>query len=227
LTTFANRNRPTAILDEQNKHCMKHRYLIVLFLSFSFAAFAQVEREEPQAPSNPQIQLTPHRILGKVIDDKSNRGLQAASVQLYQYLGNGSDSLIRGTFSKNNGEFIFDNLPDADSFRVDISGIGYQAWNRVITLAGGNTSGIVDLGNVVLASQSQVLGNVVITAQQQPALKMGIDRKIFSVEQNLTASGGTALDVMRNIPSVSVDAEGAVQLRNAAPQIFVDGRPTI
>ncbi|MBC7848355.1 MAG: TonB-dependent receptor, partial [Chitinophagaceae bacterium] len=53
-----------------------------------------------------------------------------------------------------------------------------------------------------------------------------IDRKVFNVEKNLTSAGGTAVDVMRNVPSLNVDIDGSVTLRNNAPQIFVDGRPT-
>ncbi len=56
---------------------------------------------------------------------------------------------------------------------------------------------------------------------------MGVDRKIFDVEKAFTVTGGTAIDVMKNIPSISVDVDGNVALRNRAPQIFVDGRPTI
>ena len=55
---------------------------------------------------------------------------------------------------------------------------------------------------------------------------MGIDRKIFNVEKNINSTGGTATDIMRNIPSLSVDIDGNVTLRNNAPQIFVDGRPS-
>jgi hypothetical protein len=58
-------------------------------------------------------------------------------------------------------------------------------------------------------------------------MELGIDRRVFNVEKNITSTGGTAVDVMKNIPSVTVDVEGNVQLRNASPQIFVDGRPTI
>ena len=50
---------------------------------------------------------------------------------------------------------------------------------------------------------------------------MDIDKKVFNV-----TSGGTALDVMKNIPSVQVDIDGNVKLRNAAPQLFIEGRPT-
>ena len=55
---------------------------------------------------------------------------------------------------------------------------------------------------------------------------MSIDRKIFNVEKNLARVGGTAVDVMKNVPSLNVDIDGNVTLRNASPQIFVDGRPT-
>ena len=56
---------------------------------------------------------------------------------------------------------------------------------------------------------------------------MGIDKKIFDVNKSLTSKGGTAIDVMKNIPSVSVDVDGNIELRNSSPTIFIDGRPTI
>ncbi|MDQ3278085.1 MAG: TonB-dependent receptor, partial [Bacteroidota bacterium] len=203
---------------------MKQAVLGFFFLLFGSTVVAQVEREEPQAPMGPQIQVSVQRIIGKVVDQNTGRGLEAASVQLFVYDSTGRDSLVRGQLTRSSGEFVFERLPGADSFRVEISGIGYTPWNRIVTVP---QTGFTDLGNITVAPESQVLGNVVISTQQRPALQMGIDRKVFSVENNITASGGTALDVMRNIPSVSVDAEGSVQLRNAQPQIFVDGRPTI
>lgn len=205
---------------------MKLCFCLASALLFWLSSVAQIEREEPQPVATPQIQLADQRIVGKVIDQKTGKGLEAASAQLYAYatLQSGRDSLIRGMFTKGNGDFSFENLPAADSFRVEISGIGFSPWSQVIAV---RNQPVIDLGNISLAQESQVLGNVVITAQQRPALQMGIDRKIFTVESNITASGGTALDVMRNIPSVAVDAEGTVQLRSAEPQIFVDGRPTI
>ena len=55
---------------------------------------------------------------------------------------------------------------------------------------------------------------------------MDIDKKVFNVDQNIVTAGGTAADVMRNVPSVNVDIDGNVTLRNATPQIYIDGRPT-
>src|SRR6476646_866038 len=82
-----------------------------------------------------------------------------------------------------------------------------------------------DLGNIKLEEDAKVLESVTVTGSK-PLMQMGIDRKIFNVEKNISSAGGTAVDVMRNVPSLNVDIDGNVTLRNAAPQIFVDGRPT-
>src|SRR6185437_9831322 len=58
-------------------------------------------------------------------------------------------------------------------------------------------------------------------------MSLGIDKRIFEVDKSITSKGGTAVDVMKNIPSVSVDVDGNVELRNSSPTIFIDGRPTI
>ncbi|HEU4470053.1 MAG TPA: TonB dependent receptor, partial [Flavisolibacter sp.] len=167
------------------------------------------------------------RIVGRVLDSRTGRGIEAASVQLHVIMnGNGllRDSLVAGMFTRNNGDFSFDNVPAADSLRLSISGIGYKDWQR--TVVQDEAGPVTDLGNIGIEPDAQVLSNVVITAQR-PAMEMGIDRRTFSVERSLVSTGGTALDVMRNIPSVSVDVDGNVQLRSTQPQIFVDGRPTI
>src|SRR5262249_29422037 len=82
-----------------------------------------------------------------------------------------------------------------------------------------------DLGKITMKTDLQELGNVTVTATSN-RLRMDIDKKVFSVDQNLVSAGGTALDVMKNVPSVNVDIDGNVTLRNATPQIYIDGRPT-
>jgi predicted secreted protein len=66
---------------------------------------------------------------------------------------------------------------------------------------------------------------VEITAEKS-TVTLGIDRRIYNVDKDLSAKGGTAVDVMKNVPGVTVDADGNAQLRNQSPTIFVDGRPT-
>ena len=100
--------------------------------------------------------------------------------------------------------------------------------------AGGNKNGDMssmlnavdkDLGNIKLEIDAQQLEEVTVTSNK-PLLTMGIDRKIFNVEKNLNSVGGTAVDVMKNVPGLNVDIDGNVSMRNASPQLFVDGRPT-
>jgi outer membrane receptor protein involved in Fe transport len=83
-----------------------------------------------------------------------------------------------------------------------------------------------DLGNIKLTEDSTTLANVTVTSSAKPLLELGIDRKIFTVDKNLNSTGQTAAEVMKNIPSLNVDIDGNVTLRNAAPTLFVDGRPT-
>ncbi|RPD39368.1 outer membrane beta-barrel protein [Chitinophaga barathri] len=82
-----------------------------------------------------------------------------------------------------------------------------------------------DLGNIKLSPVEKQLQTVTVTAAR-PLMQMDIDKKTFNVEKNLVSAGGTAVDVMRNVPSVQVDIDGNVKLRNAAPQLYIDGRPT-
>src|SRR6476646_10865681 len=82
-----------------------------------------------------------------------------------------------------------------------------------------------DLGNIKLAKNVQELANINVVSTK-PMMRMDIDKKVFNVDKNLVSAGGTAVDVMKNVPSVQVDIDGNVTLRNAAPQVFVDGRPT-
>src|SRR6185312_6342738 len=82
-----------------------------------------------------------------------------------------------------------------------------------------------DLGNIKLSEDAQVLESATVTASK-PLITMGVDRKIYNVEKDISAAGGSATDVMRNVPSVQVDIDGNVTLRNSPPTIFVDGRPT-
>jgi hypothetical protein len=195
-------------------------------------AWAQDDPDQLPFDDNGQ-QYSPARLFGKVIAGKSKKGVEAASIQVFvqskDSMNQAKDSLIAGTLTRPNGDFSFYNLPLPDSFLVKITGIGLGEVARNMTFRGGQQKSAgyeLDMGNIEIGESADVLGAVTVVAQR-PALQLGIDRKIFSVDKSLTSAGGTAIDVMRNIPTVTVDIEGNVQLRGTNPQIFVDGRPTI
>lgn len=82
-----------------------------------------------------------------------------------------------------------------------------------------------DLGNISVVQSGVTLQEVTVTETATVA-KLALDRKTYRVDKDMSAVGGTAQDALKNVPSLSVDLDGNVSLRNGAPQIFVDGRPT-
>ena len=179
---------------------------------------------------------------GKVIDSTSGKPLEAASVQLIQNKFDSvakkrKDVVVSGMLTTKKGEFSLENLPIMATYKLKITAIGFKTIERKVNFEmnmGGARNGDFssmlsgvdkDLGNIKLEADIKQLENVTLSASKA-TLEMKIDRKVFNVEKNLNSVGGTAVDVMKNVPSVNVDIDGNVSLRNATPQIFVDGRPT-
>ncbi|MGZ8524200.1 MAG: outer membrane beta-barrel protein [Chitinophagaceae bacterium] len=203
-------------------------FLIVLLLNLFFiATHAQIDREQQPAPDIPGFQVKSSRLYGKLIDEKTGKPIEAASVQLFLA---DKDSIVTGMLSKPNGDFSFSDIPAGQKLKVVISAIGYEPVEQIIEISltdrGGDAKSDKDLGNIELEAHVQELGGVTVVSNK-PVLELGIDRKVYNVAKSLVSTGGTAIDVLKNIPSVKVDIDGNVQLRNTSPQIFVDGRPTI
>ena len=205
---------------------MGKSFLLIISLFGSIVSFSQVRDS-----ASVRAQLKYGRVYGKVVDSKTNKGVEAASVQVFvstinNSSGKNTDSLVGGMLSRPNGDFNFDNLPLIDTFKFIISGIGFKPLQLDVFVVPSVQIIEKDLGNLKIQEDAAYLSTVTVVGQK-PGLEMGIDRKIFNVEKNYTATGGTAIDVMKGIPSVTVDVDGNVLLRNNSPQIFVDGRPTI
>ena len=193
----------------------------VIFISIH-SVQAQIDREQQPTPEVPGMKINVSRLYGKLVDKNTGKGIEAASVQVFKA---GTDSLVTGMLSKPNGDFSFENIPRNTPLKIVISAIGYELHEQEITPSAQNANDR-DLGNIQLAADVQILGGVTVVSNK-PVLELGIDRKVYNVARSLTATGGTAVDVMKNIPSLKVDIDGNVQLRNSSPQIFIDGRPTI
>ncbi len=181
------------------------------------------------------------RFYGKIID-ANGKGVELASVQLIQnkmdtVTKKRKDFVVGGMLTDRRGEFTLENLNVMTAYKLKITAIGYKTIEQkaafemnMANAKNGDVSSMLnavdkDLGNIKIEVDAQVMQGVVVTASA-PGLVMNIDRKVFNVEKNLTSVGGTAVDVMKNVPGVNVDIDGGVTLRNAAPQIFVDGRPS-
>ncbi len=214
---------------------MKKFFLAAITLLITASLFAQF----PGGGGNRTGQAPPAigHIYGKVVDSVG-KPLAEASVVLLQSKFDSSSKktkqlLFKGATTEANGDFDFSDLP-LFGLTMKISAVGYKPYEQKIGFQPGNQGGQQgnmmsaldkDLGNIKLEVDINTLKDVTVTTTA-PGLKMDIDKKTFNVDKNIVSSGGTAVDVMKNVPSLQVDIDGNVKLRNATPQLYVDGRPT-
>jgi len=213
------------------------RLIFSLFsLLLSTLMFAQPPGGRPGGGGG---QMNVGRFYGKIVESKTNKPIDAASVQLYQNRVDTASKqrkevLVTGQLTQANGDFSLEGLSPMGNYKLLITAIGFKTIERTLSfglkpgLSGEEMMNLIDrdLGNIKLEADVQQLSEVVVTADK-PTLQLGIDRKIFNVDKNIVSQGGTGVDVMRNVPTVNVDIDGNITMRNSAPQIFVDGRPTV
>ena len=161
------------------------------------------------------------RVYGKLIDARTKKPVEFASVVVLWF---NKDSLMGGGLTEENGEFNIENLPPMGTFRLKATQIGYKPYLTKIYIQIPNKLE-QDLGDIALEPDEKLLSEVEVTAEKN-TVTMSIDKRTYNVDKDISVKGGTAVDVMKNVPGVTVDGEGNAQLRNQAPTIFVDGRPT-
>ncbi len=161
------------------------------------------------------------RFYGKVVDAKTKKPVEYASVVLLWF---NKDSLIAGGLAKENGDFSLDGLPAYGGYRLRISFIGYKNYETKVYIVPPNKID-QDLGDIKLEPDEKLLKEVEVSAEKSTFV-MSVDRKVYNVDKDLSAKGGTALDAVKNIPTISVDADGNATLRESAVRIYVDGKPT-
>lgn len=219
------------------------RQFIFLLASFltSYTLFAQMPTGAGNRGAAGGRQIPNGSFYGKLVEAKSSKPIEYASVQLLQ---NKFDSatkkrkevVIAGMLTKANGEFLLENVPVMGQYKLKVSVVGFKSYEQNVSFdfkMGGNNGDMSammgaldkDLGNIKIDIEEKTLENVTVSSSK-PGLQLGIDRKVFNVDKNLVSAGGTAVDIMKNVPSLTVDLDGNVTMRNNAPQIFVDGRPT-
>ena len=210
---------------------MKKITLLITILIAANGLFAQMPGAGPGPGAGAGIPNMGH-VFGK-ITDSAGKPLADVSVVLLQtrmdsVSKKSKEILLKGTVTKNNGEFNFEELPIMRPLKLKVSISGYKTTEQTVSFrpaAGGPPSFDQDLGKIKLSNDVKQLETVTVTANK-PLVRLDADKKVFNVEKNIVSAGGTAVDVMKSVPSVNVDIDGNVTLRNSAPQIYVDGRPT-
>ncbi|HMH21286.1 MAG TPA: outer membrane beta-barrel protein [Puia sp.] len=224
---------------------MRKYWLLFFIVALNYGGFAQMPgsggggRQGGGFGGNGQAANIGH-FYGKVVDVKTDKGMDGVSVQLIQskfdtVTRKRRDTVVGGMITGRKGDFSLENLPIFGNYRIKITAIGYDTYEQKVAFEmkmskGGDIQQALagvdkDLGNIKLTAGAKTLDAVTVTASK-PLIQLGVDRKIYNVEKDISAQGGTGVDVMKNVPSVQVDIDGNVTLRNSPPTIFVDGRPS-
>lgn len=165
--------------------------------------------------------LTPlfaaHNLSGRVVDSENVEPLDFVNVALL----NQDSVLVSGAITDENGVFRFSGLASG-RYIIQISFVGYDTYSRNFTVSDQD----LNFGTIRLIQDSQILSEVEVVGMRSQ-MRFDIDRRVFAVDQNIAAAGGSITEVLENIPSVEVDHEGNVSLRNNANvEIWINGRPS-
>lgn len=159
-------------------------------------------------------------IKGKVSDASSAAPLGFANIQLF----NSQDKkLVNGNISSETGDFSLEAA--FGKYYAEIDFIGYKNY-RTAEFSLLKEKRVVDLGTIKLELSTATLSEVVVQAEKS-SMQLSLDKKIFNVGKDLANAGGSAIDILTNVPSVSVDPEGNIKLRGSDNvRILIDGKPS-
>lgn len=161
-----------------------------------------------------------YTVRGKVMDGETGEPLEFATISL---LNAGDESLVTGTIAESTGDFSI--RADAGEYIVRIQFVTYQA-RDVRNVRLGSTNPVADIGLVHLDPSQQELDEVVVQGERTQ-MQLNLDKKVYNVGKDLSSLGGSASDMLDNLPSISVDVEGNVQLRGSSNvKILIDGKPS-
>ena len=159
----------------------------------------------------PQIFLS-----GKISDAKSNEPLPYATVSVY----NRNGDLINGGIADENGIFKL-NMPP-NEYSLNFEYVGFES----VKIEPKRYNNNINIGTIKLAYSIEILEGVDLVGQSAE-VEIRLDKRVYNVAKNNIAQGGTVSDVLENVPSVSIDIDGNIELRgNNNVRILVDGKPS-
>lgn len=154
------------------------------------------------------------QVTGKVIDAGTKQPIEFANVGVMQ-----GENLQTGTVTDEKGEFVLE-IKDGN-YTLAVSFMGYSEVKKELTVAGKP----VALGRIQLKEDTHNLKDLEVVGQGS-SMRFELDKKVFTVDQNIASAGASVTDILENIPSVDVDQEGNISLRNSDDvEIWINGKP--
>lgn len=184
---------------------MRHFCTIMMLVLTNTFVFAQ---------NNAQRQFL---IKGTMTDEQKNT-IPFGNAVIYNTL---DSTLVSGAMSDDQG--IFEISVSPGNYFLKATFLSFEE-KRILNL--NVTDQDVNLGTIVLKTGATSLDEVVVQGERSQMV-LALDKKIFNVGKDLANAGGTAADILSNVPSVAVDVEGNVSLRGSGNvRILIDGKPS-
>ncbi len=165
-------------------------------------------------------QIAQVTVSGIIRAEQDRTPLPYVNVVLFQGL---DSTFVSGTVTNEAGLFTFSGVkPGSYSMRLSI--IGFE--RRYIPIQVGSLSAFLDLGMYYMKESSTRLGDVTVTGQRD-AIDEQLDKKSYSLQENISQLGGSVLQAMQNLPGITIDRDGKVYLRGSENvAILLDGKQT-
>ena len=166
-------------------------------------------------------QTTAGKITAKVVDAQTNETIPFATAVI---LNRKTKAVVKGAQTDANGNLNMLALPKG-VYTFKVSYVGYQTMVRDSVAIG---DAPVNFGTIQMKTAKGTVLNEVKVTGQKSTIQLGIDKKIFSVDQSLVSEGGSASDLLQNVPSVQTDLDGNVSLRGSSGvRVLIDGKPSL
>lgn len=173
-----------------------------------------------QLPDSPSNLTSKGQITGTLLDSTSRLPISFATIALLSETG----TILTGQTTTQAGHFVFAGLTDG-TYGLQISYVGYQL-KKVTGLLVTSSQPVRSLGNLLLRSESRQLNEVRVTSQKA-LIEEKSDRLVYNAGSDITNKGGTAVDVLRKAPMLTVDVSGNVQIRGSSSiKVLLNGRPS-
>lgn len=199
-------------------------FLYLLLAFFTLAPAAQAQRPagaSGAAPGSRTAMMPQGQISGTILDADTGTPIEMATVALWRMA---DSTLATGAVTKADGSFLIEGMRPG-RYYAQVSFIGYHTHTvDAVNLTPGALQ--FAMGTVCLAPDTALLDEVEVTAERD-FMEVRIDKNVYNTRDQIVSIGGSATDVLRNIPSIEVDIDGQVSLRGSQNvAVLINGKPS-